>query len=343
MSTVRKTLISVPITVLLLLLLSATVFAASAKTGVITGSVVNLRATPDTSAKILAQLEKGKQVTVIDSKDNWFKVSVDDATGWIIDDYVVVRDQVTSYGTATADVVNVRSKPDISSEILTKLDKGKRVDIYEHSGDWYRISIGDERFGWVNKEFLSVRGDTVSRGLTTDVQVPVTVTGGDGGKAEESSNVDNTSNGADGNVTENADPTVDGNDKTSEQRQAIVAYAKKFIGVRYVFGGSSPKGFDCSGFVGYVFNHFDITLERVARDMGNGGAAVKKSDLQPGDLVFFDTNGGLNAIRHVGIYIGNGNFIHASSGGDHRHVTISSLDESFYSKSYMWARDYLSK
>ncbi len=331
MPTVRKTLISIPMIILTILLLSVTVSAASAKTGVITGDVVNLRATPDISAKILAQIEKGKQVTVLGSEDNWFKVSYNDATGWINDEFVVIRDQVTSSGTVTGPVVNVRSKPDISSDVLAKLDKGVKVDIYERSGDWYRILIGDERFGWVNKEYLSVRGDIASRGLTTDVEAPVTVEDDNDAKAE-----------ADGNETKDSGSSVENNDKVSEQRQEIVAYAKKFIGVKYVYGGSTPKGFDCSGFVGYVFNHFGISLERSSGDMGNGGTAVKKADLQPGDLVFFDTNGGLNAIRHVGIYIGNNKFIHASS-GNHRRVMISSLSESFYSKSYMRARDYLSK
>lgn len=346
MPKVGKSLISVPVIILTIFLLSATVSAASVKTGVITGDVVNLRANPDISAKILAQLEKGKKVSVLGSEGNWFKVSFNDATGWINNEFITIRDQVTSSGIVSGSVVNVRSKPDISSEVLTKLDKGAKVDIYERSGDWYRISIGDERFGWVNKEFLSVRGDTVSRGLTTDVEAPVTVTDGNTVKAADAAEETadgSPAEGTDGSVTEDSGPSVESGDKDSDQRQEIVAYAKKFIGVKYVYGGSSPKGFDCSGFVSYVFKHFDITLERSSGDMGNGGTSVKKTDLKPGDLVFFDTNGGLNAIRHVGIYIGNNNFIHASSGSGHRRVMISSLSDSFYSKCYMRARDYLTK
>ena len=335
MPAVRKSLITVPVILLTIFLLSAAAFAASVKTGVITNDGVNLRANPDTSAKILTQLEKGKKVSVLDSEGDWFKVSFNDATGWVNDSFVVIREQVISTGTVTGDVLNVRSKPDISSEVLTKLDKGAKVDIYERSGDWYRISIGNERFGWVNREFLSVRGETVSRGL--EVEAPVKVTDEKGKTAAD------TAEGNSGDATDDSSPAVDDNDKAGDLRQDIVAYAKKFIGVKYVSGGSTPKGFDCSGFVGYVFKHFGITLERVSRDMGNGGTAVKKADLQPGDLVFFDTNGGLNAIRHVGIYIGNNNFIHASSGAGHRKVMISSLSDSFYSKSYMRARDYLTE
>jgi cell wall-associated NlpC family hydrolase len=87
----------------------------------------------------------------------------------------------------------------------------------------------------------------------------------------------------------------------------------------------ATKGFDCSGFVSYVFKKFGITLQRTSAGMGNGGKPVEKSALKPGDLVFFDTNGGLNRINHVGIYIGDGKFIHASSYLG-RKVTISSSE-----------------
>jgi cell wall-associated NlpC family hydrolase len=336
MPTVRKTLVSVPVILLTIFLLSAAVCAAAAKTGIITGDIVNLRANPNTTSKVLMQLEKGKQVSVLGSEGEWFKVSVNDETGWIRDDYLVIRDTVSSTGTVSGSVVNVRSKPDISSEVLAKLDKGTKVDIYERSGEWYRISIGEERFGWVNAEFLTVRGDTVSRGVTSELQVPAALTEeveeeeADGGSVEQDSASDS---GDDAAVDEN----------TSDIRQQIVAYAKKFIGVKYVFGGSTPKGFDCSGFVSYVYKHFDMTLARASRDMGAAGTVVKKADLQPGDLVFFDTNGGLNAITHVGIYIGSGKFIHASSTSGSRKVKISNLNEAYYQKRLMGARDYLTK
>lgn len=119
----------------------------------------------------------------------------------------------------------------------------------------------------------------------------------------------------------------------------IIGYAKKYMGVKYVWGGSTPKGFDCSGFVKYVYNHFGITLNRNSAAQAKNGTKVKKADLQPGDLVFFDTNGGLNGINHVGIYIGGGKMIHSSSyyGG----VVITDISSGFYAKCYMTARRVL--
>lgn len=120
---------------------------------------------------------------------------------------------------------------------------------------------------------------------------------------------------------------------------SLIDYAKRFLGVDYVWGGTTPKGFDCSGFVRYVFGRFGITLNRVASDQAKQGTTVKKANLRPGDLVFFDTNGGLNHINHVGLYIGGGRFIQASSGSS--GVIISSISGGFYSKAFMTAKRIL--
>lgn len=126
--------------------------------------------------------------------------------------------------------------------------------------------------------------------------------------------------------------------ETEGLEQKIVTYAKKLLGFRYVWGGMSPKGFDCSGFVKYVFDHFGIILNRVSADQAKQGTAVKKADLRVGDLVFFDTDGGHNEINHVGIYIGGGKFIQASSASGSSGVVISDITEGFYANSYMSAR-----
>lgn len=92
---------------------------------------------------------------------------------------------------------------------------------------------------------------------------------------------------------------------------AVVVYAAKFLGTRYVWGGTTPSGFDCSGFTKYVYGHFGINLNRVSRDQAQQGMKVSKSELKPGDLVFFGS-----PIHHVGIYVGNNMFIHAPRTGD---------------------------
>lgn len=124
-----------------------------------------------------------------------------------------------------------------------------------------------------------------------------------------------------------------------DSNPSIVDYAKRFLGVDYVWGGTSPSGFDCSGFVLYVFRKFGVELNRVSRDMAAQGSKVAKSELQPGDLVFFDTNGGHNRINHVGMYIGGGRFIQSSS--EQSGVVISDITGGFYANTYMTARRVL--
>ncbi len=303
----KKLLFTISVILLLTFFATGAAFAAAEKTGIITEDTVNFRSNPDTTSKILSQLSKGTKVSVVASEGDWLQVSYNDTTGWVNGNYVTVRDEQISAGVVNTTVLNVRSKPNTTSEILAKLEKGSMVEIVEQSGDWYRIFIGENRYGWIHSDFITIREEKVSRG-TENVQTP--------------------------------DDSVADTDK--DLRQQIVDYSKKLLGIKYVYGGSTTKGFDCSGFVSFVFNKFGMTLPRASRDMGKGGIAVKKTDLKPGDLVFFDTNGGLNGINHVGIYIGSNKFIHASSSLG-RKVTISNLNDKYYTKTYMRARDYLSK
>ena len=116
----------------------------------------------------------------------------------------------------------------------------------------------------------------------------------------------------------------------------LVDNALSFIGVPYRFGGSSPaSGFDCSGFVKYVFSKtFDLSLPRTAREMARGGMAVARGELQPGDLVFFNTRGAANS--HVGIYLGDSKFVHAPK--SRGRVRINDLDETYYRQRFNGAR-----
>lgn len=115
----------------------------------------------------------------------------------------------------------------------------------------------------------------------------------------------------------------------------IVAFSKQYVGVPYKWGGTTPKGFDCSGFVTYVYREFGVSLPRTAEEQYQRGEKVAKDDLEVGDLVFFATY--KKTASHAGIYIGNDKFIHASS---NKGVTISDLDESYWRKTYLGARRY---
>lgn len=130
----------------------------------------------------------------------------------------------------------------------------------------------------------------------------------------------------------NRNNTSTANRAVNSSSNQLVNYALRFRGVPYVYGANGPSAFDCSGYTSYVFRHFGVSLPRTAKSQYSAGSSVSKGNLAPGDLVFFNTVGYLG---HVGIYIGNGNFVHASTSSG---VKISSLSEGYYSSRYAGAR-----
>ncbi|UOF88903.1 NlpC/P60 family protein [Fodinisporobacter ferrooxydans] len=126
--------------------------------------------------------------------------------------------------------------------------------------------------------------------------------------------------------------------RTSDVRTKIIQIAKGLEGTPYAWGGTSPSGFDCSGFTKYVFSQIGIDLPRTSEDQYNNGTSIDKSALKPGDLVFFNTYG--SGASHVGIYLGGGNFIHAAS----EKVQIDSIDNPYYWQSrYVGAKSVINQ
>ena len=298
-----KVLLAIASVFILLGLCSTLAYADGNEAGVVAGDSLNVRETPSTSAKVLTQLQEGTQVVILDSSDGWYKISYGSVTGWAKSKFVSVKDTVVQTGIITGKNVNLRSNPNTSADVIATLDDGTQLSVLSRSTEWYKVKTQNGTTGWINSEFISLRGSNVSRGAVEDA------------------------------VRDTA--------STSTVAQQITSYAKDFLGVRYVYGGITPKGFDCSGFVSYVYSHFGVTLQRVAADQAKQGVKVSKGDLMPGDLVFFDTDGGHNYINHVGMYIGNGQFIQASSGSSAHKVIISELAEGFYANAYMTARRIL--
>ncbi|MCX7708664.1 MAG: NlpC/P60 family protein [Clostridia bacterium] len=242
--------------------------------------------------------------------------------------------------TVNASTVNLRSGPEMSSEVAGVLDKGQILTVLKQSGEWTQVKTSRGNTGWVKKTYLTLNKEskekalnkekTLSRTKATEKEKTTAVT-----KNVATAKTTAEAKTADDTKTSRGD-LVDRGQDNQNLGEKFVSFAKNLIGVKYVWGGSSPNGFDCSGFVKYVYGNFDIRLERVAANQAKEGKSVEIDNLQPGDLVFFDTDGGHNYINHVGMYIGDGKFIHASSG--HGDVVVSDLLKGFYFKNFMTAK-----
>jgi cell wall-associated NlpC family hydrolase len=135
-----------------------------------------------------------------------------------------------------------------------------------------------------------------------------------------------------------ADATASPAESLTDLRKSLLALAMHLRDVRYVRGGRNPDtGFDCSGFVRYVFAHaIGVQLPANSASQFLAGLKVKRTDMKPGDLVFFHTGGRRRGITHVGIYIADGRFIHAPASG--KTVQVSSLDEAYWAKRFVGAK-----
>ncbi len=127
------------------------------------------------------------------------------------------------------------------------------------------------------------------------------------------------------------------NAQASSLNEDIVSYSKNLIGIPYVYGGATTSGFDCSGFLRYVYSQYNVELPRISSDQFSAGTPVEKGDLKPGDAVFFETY--KSGPSHSGIYIGDSQFIHADAT---KGISISSIEDPYYWKSrYLGAKRYV--
>lgn len=274
------------------LLIGAMITPAFAVSGTVNteGSTLRVRSQADTTGSVLAQLAHGTKVEVLTAVENgWYQISVDNTTGYVSGDYLLVDETAAAslpveaepvYVQVTTSVLNVRSGPGTDHDKVGTVRSGQILQATAENG-WYKVDNG-----YVSAEYVK------------EVDASAASQAGKG--------------------------------------QEIANYALQFVGYPYVYGGSSPKGFDCSGLTSYVYSQFGYSINRTASNQLNNGYAVEKSNLQPGDLVFFRQNGSTKPASHVGVYIGNNQYVHASTPGV--GVIISDLNDPYISSGYVGAR-----
>ncbi len=223
----------------------------------------------------------------------------------------------TKYVSVSA--LNLRKEANSSSEVIDQLDINTKVTVTAIiDNTWGKITYNGKT-GYVAYKYLS------------DTKTAVTSRSENTSRESKSSNESENDSNASQSSSKSETSVSSESSSGSVTGTAIIAYAKQFLGCSYVYGGTTPSGFDCSGFTSYVYRHFGYSLNRTSSGQRSNGVAVDKSNLKAGDILCF--NG------HVGLYIGGGSFIHAANPS--KGVIISSLSESYYSKNYITARRIL--
>ena len=250
-----------------------------------------------------------------------------------------------------ADSLYLRQSP--GGAVITTLSKGTTVAVLNNSSSWYKVSVNGKE-GYVSGEYLTgttatdvaLGTGTVKCSSSVNFRSAPNTSSTSYGELKNGTAVTvlSTSNGwskvsyagkagyisADYLVTASSGTAISPSNTAasvsiSAKRQSVLNYAAQFLGVPYVYGGSTPSGFDCSGFTSYVFKNTVGSIPRVAQAQYDATTRVSRDDLLPGDLVFFGSS--TSSISHVGIYVGSNQFIHAPSTGD--VVKYSSLTGSY--------------
>ena len=323
-------------------------------------SKLDLKLVPSITSSNINTIEENSKITIKDIINKWSYVETDNKSGWVLTSKIKVSEQkneevkteenkeqtveetkkeentekttskeetkteekkkteVTKY--VSAETLNMRETANNNAKLINQLKVNTKVTVLETEGTWSKIKVNGKT-GYVASKYLS------------DKKVDVTSRSEEISRGKENTQTENTSSK---NVsTQKTESSTQGT-SSSALGNNIVAYAKKYMGYKYVSGGSSPStGFDCSGFTSYVYKQCGISISRSSSAQASNGTAVSKSNLQPGDLVIFN-NRANTSIGHVGIYIGGNTFIHAGNSGT--GVITTSLSDSYYQARYVTGR-----
>jgi cell wall-associated NlpC family hydrolase len=221
------------------------------------------------------------------------------------------------YAVVNSDAVSIRREAGAHARKITTVDTGTRVVVLDRDGAWYKLRFPRGTEGWVRGDFLNPSHAPAESRRRRHHSVSETYVAR--GHRRHHGRGNEVAVSLDGDAK--ADP--------------IIKTAVAMRGTPYSYGSSSRSGTDCSGFTWQVYGKQGIHLPRSSREQSHVGQPVSKSDLKRGDLLFFSSRGN-NRVHHVVIYVGNGKFIHASSGGG--KVQYNSLSEDYYRNHYLGAR-----
>ena len=243
---------------------------------------LNIREVASKDGKVVGKMTNYAACEILGEENGFYKVKSGNAEGYVSKDYVITgvealaiaQTEAKLMATVNTESLRVRETASTDAKTLSTVNKGEDLVVLEVLEGWVKVEV-DSYTGYVSKDYVSV--DTKLKTGNTLKEL----TYGDG---------------------------------VSDTRVNLVNYALQFVGNRYVWGGESlTKGVDCSGFTMKVYEKFGIKLPHYSGSQPSYGTKIKKSEIKPGDLIFYGSNG---KIDHVAIYIGNGQIVHAANSRD---------------------------
>lgn len=326
-----------PLALAVVLLLSSLPFTASAAgttmqgIGFVTATSLRLRADASGSSATLDTAPRDECVVVVSKSGEWYHVIYNLQEGYMHEDYLSVSTRENAelgYGRITGSSVNLRTGPSTSYSVAAVSARGDKCYIIGLNSGWYKV-IYKDTLAYIRSDYVELteipyenKESTNSPkfyrlGQSTGIAPSASALNGSNMSGSESSSVS----------TAPTAPPITGTQ--------ILAQAQRYLGVRYVSGGASPSGFDCSGLVYYVLKQLGYSPYRTPADQYKHGTYVEKADLKAGDIVFF-AGTGASGISHVGIYAGNGQFLHAPN--SRSTVSYSYLTSGYWANHYYGAR-----
>lgn len=316
--------------------------------GIVNVENLNVRSGPSTTSSKVGSVHFGDKLELLSKTDQWYKINIDVLNNAYVHSSFINLTANDTTRIILSDNAELRNSPNLLGDTIDTITKGNFINIVYQTGDWYYVSTLKGK-GYMHSNNFTVPTDDakpeeIEATVEATTETPeiennkfITVTTSILNVRQEASANSNKigqvyryntfnviseledwvsiklSNGNIGYISKSYVEFTDGKAITSvsKLRQDIVNYALQFKGNPYVYGGNSlTKGVDCSGFTQQIMKHFGVSINRTASTQAKNGTRISKTELLPGDLVFYGYKG---KISHVGLYMGNGQVIHANN------------------------------